>query len=114
MAISKKEAPMAAMGDYDSVLPFQAIGVETLVVDNSNRASVPNMISRLANDGYAVLFLEESLFSDFSAAADSINESEALSVIPIPNQGGSAGIGVDSIRRSAERAVGMDIFNVGK
>ena len=113
MAISRKEAPMAAMGDYDSVLPFQAIGVEAVIVNAENRNSVPQIISRLARDQYAILFLEESLFADFAEDVDRINETEPLSVIPIPKQGISKGIGVESIRKSAERAVGMDIFNIG-
>jgi V/A-type H+-transporting ATPase subunit F len=113
MAISGREAPMAAMGDYDSVLPFQAIGVEVVVINAENRSSVPHIISKMARDQYSVLFMEESLFVDFTEDVDRINETESLSVIPIPSQGGSLGIGVASIRRSAERAVGMDIFNVG-
>ncbi|MDR3321500.1 MAG: V-type ATP synthase subunit F [Synergistaceae bacterium] len=113
MAISGREAPMAAMGAYDSVLPFQAIGVETVVINAENRSSVPRLISKLARDQYAVLFMEESLFVDFAEDVDKINEMESLSVIPIPSPGGSLGVGVDSIRRSAERAVGMDIFKVG-
>ncbi|MDR3255428.1 MAG: V-type ATP synthase subunit F [Synergistaceae bacterium] len=113
MATNKREAPMAAVGAYDSVLPFQAIGVETVVINAENQDSLPGIIAKFARDQYAVLFLEESLFADFRSEVDGINETEALSVIPIPNQGGSLGVGVDSIRRSAERAVGMDIFNVG-
>ena len=103
---------MAAIGSYDSVLPFQAIGIETVVIGAENRGEVPQMLSKYAHDRYAILFMEESLFSDFADDAEAINESEELSIIPIPNQSGSLGIGVASIRKSTERAVGMDIFNV--
>jgi V/A-type H+-transporting ATPase subunit F len=113
MAIKKREAPMAALGSYDSVLPFQAIGIETVIVNAENRAAVPQILAKYAHDQYAVIFMEESLYADFREAADGINESEALSVIPIPNQTGSMGLGVESIRKNTERAVGMDIFNVG-
>jgi V/A-type H+-transporting ATPase subunit F len=113
MATDRREAPMAAMGSYDSVLPFQAIGVEAVVVNAENRDSVPHIMSKMARDQYAVLFMEESLYADFSEDVDKINETENLSVIPIPGQAGSLGVGIASIRSSAERAVGMDIFNVG-
>ncbi|MDR3320934.1 MAG: V-type ATP synthase subunit F [Synergistaceae bacterium] len=113
MAIEKREAPIAAVGAYDSVLPFQAIGVETVAINADNRDSLPQIIAKFAKDQYAAVFLEESLFADFREDVDGINETESLSVIPIPNQAGSLGVGVDSIRASAERAVGMDIFNVG-
>ncbi|MDR1884831.1 MAG: V-type ATP synthase subunit F [Synergistaceae bacterium] len=112
MATKTREAPMAALGSYDSVLPFQAIGIETVVVSAENRSSVPQILAKFAHDQYAVLFMEESLYADFREAADGVNESESLSVIPIPNQAGSLGVGVSSIRKSAERAVGMDIFNI--
>ena len=111
MAIaSKKEGPMAALGDYDVVMQFQAVGMETVIIDSENRSSVPGMVSKFAASNYAILFVEESLYSEFKEDLDAINENEALSVIPIPNQAGSLGVGVTSIRASAERAVGMDIF----
>jgi V/A-type H+-transporting ATPase subunit F len=112
MATKKREAPMVALGSYDSVLPFQAIGIETMVVNADNKASVPQIVAKYARDQYAVLFIEESLYADFKEAADEINEGEDMSVIPIPNQTGSMGIGVASLRKSTERAVGMDIFSV--
>jgi V/A-type H+-transporting ATPase subunit F len=113
VAISKaKEAPMAAMGSYDLVMPFQAIGMETVVISADNRNSVPQLVSKYARNQYAILFMEESLFAEFKQDVDSINEIEPLSVIPIPNQAGTLGVGIASIRDSAERAVGMDIFGV--
>ena len=113
MAISGKESPMAAMGSYDSVLPFQAIGVEAVIINDENKSSAANLVMKLVRDGYAVLFMEESLFLDLACDVDKINETEQLSIIPIPSGAGSLGVGVASIRKSAERAVGMDIFNVG-
>lgn len=112
MATSKAAAPMAALGSYDSVLPFQAIGIETVILTSENYADVPRVVAKLARDGYAVVFVEESVFAEYQADMDEINETAAASVIPIPNQTGSMGIGVESIRKSSERAVGMDIFNV--
>lgn len=112
MAINSVEAPMAAIGSYDSVLPFQAIGIETVVLTSENQAEIPQLISKFARDGYAIVFLEESVYSVFHTDMDQINETTMTSVIPVPNQAGSLGVGVESIRKSAERAVGMDIFNV--
>ena len=109
---SKSEGPMAALGSYDLVMPFQAIGMETVVIGPENRSSLPGIVSKFAAGNYAILFLEESLYSEFKEDIDEINENDALSVIPIPNQAGSLGVGIASIRDSAERAVGMDIFGV--
>jgi V/A-type H+-transporting ATPase subunit F len=101
---------MAAVGSYDLVMPFQAIGMEAVVIGADNRDSVPQIVAKYARDKYAIIFMEESLFAEFKQDVDAVNESEAMSVIPIPNQAGSLGVGIASIRGSAERAVGMDIF----
>jgi V/A-type H+-transporting ATPase subunit F len=101
---------MAALGSYDLVTPFHAVGMETGVVDHDNRDSVPRMAERYAREGYAILFIEESLYAEFKNDLDAVNENESLCVIPIPGQSGSLGIGLASIRASAERAIGMDIF----
>jgi V/A-type H+-transporting ATPase subunit F len=103
---------MAAIGSYDLVMPFQAVGMETTVIGPDDKGSVPQIVARYARGNYAILFMEESLFAEFKQDVDAINENEKLSVIPIPNQAGSLGVGVASIRGSAERAVGMDIFGV--
>jgi V/A-type H+-transporting ATPase subunit F len=101
---------MAAVGSYDLVMPFQAIGMETVIVSADNRNSVPHIVTKFARENYAILFMEESLYAEFKQDVEAINESETMSVIPIPNQAGSLGVGIASIRGSAERAVGMDIF----
>jgi V/A-type H+-transporting ATPase subunit F len=101
---------MAALGSYGLVMPFQAVGMETAVVDDENRDSVPRIVERYARGRYAILFIEESLYAEFKDDVEAVNENESLCVIPIPGQSGSLGIGLDAIRASAERAVGMDIF----
>lgn len=110
MAASSKSLPMAAMGSYDSTLPFKAIGLDVVIIGDDNKDSVAQLINKFANGGYAALFIEEVLFSEFSAVVDEINNASDMCIIPVPNQSGSIGVGLSSIRKSVERAVGMDIF----
>ena len=112
MDIRHKNSPMATMGDYESTLPFKAIGLDVAVITDENRAQVGQIINKFAVSGYAVLFMEESLFNEFIDIVNEISESTDLSIVPLPNQSGSMNVGLDSIRRSVERAVGMDIFGV--
>ena len=63
--LAKNEGPMAALGSYDLVMPFQAVGMETAVVGDEDRDSAPRMVERYARDGYAILFIEESLYAEF-------------------------------------------------
>lgn len=112
MVIDNKPAPMAAMGSYDSILPFQAIGMETVIINAENHHMIPQLIAKFVHGKYAILFMEESLYAEFINDVEDIIELEPMSIIPLPNQSGSLGIGTAAIKRSAERAVGMDIFNI--
>lgn len=112
MSVSKKDSMMAAMGSYESTLPFKAIGLDVVVVTDENRASTGLTLNKFAMLGYAALFLEESLYAEFRELVDEVSESTDISIIPVPNQSGSMGVGLASIRRNVERAVGMDIFGV--
>ena len=112
MATSDKGSPMAAVGSYDSILPFKAIGLDVVEITEENRDSIGEIMNRFAIKGYAALFVEEALFSKYQQAVDEVNESTDMCIIPVPNQSGSMGVGLSSIRRNVERAVGMDIFGV--
>ncbi|NLD04877.1 MAG: V-type ATP synthase subunit F [Synergistaceae bacterium] len=110
MAMSNQGSPMAAIGSYDSILPFKAIGLDVVEITDENRDSIGEIMNRFAIKGYAALFVEEALFSKYQLAVDEVNESTDMCIIPVPNQSGSMGVGLSSIRRNVERAVGMDIF----
>ena len=112
MASSNQGSPMAAVGSYDSILPFKAIGLDVVEITEENRDSIGEIMNRFAIKGYAALFVEEALFSKYQQAVDEVNESTDMCIIPVPNQSGSMGVGLSSIRRNVERAVGMDIFGV--
>ena len=112
MATSNQGSPMAAVGSYDSILPFKAIGLDVVEITDENRDSIGEIMNRFAIKGYAALFVEEALFSKYQQAVDEVNESTDMCIIPVPNQSGSMGVGLSSIRRNVECAVGMDIFGV--
>lgn len=110
MSAHKQRAPMAAVGSYECILPFKAIGLDVVVVTEENHAAVPQTLSKFLRSGYAALFLEEPLYAEYRETVDEINEYSDISIIPVPNQTGSIHVGLQSIRRNVERAVGMDIF----
>jgi V/A-type H+-transporting ATPase subunit F len=110
MATANKNSPMAAVGSYESILPFKAIGLDVVVINDENRGSLPHILNKFARSGYAALFVEESLFAAHQELVDEVNETTDMCIIPVPNQSGSMGVGLDSIRKNVERAVGMDIF----
>ena len=112
MATSNQNSPMAAVGSYDSILPFKAIGLDVVVITDENRDSVAQIMNKFARAGCAALFVEESLYASHQSIIEEFNETTDMCVIPVPNQSGSMGVGLASIRKNVERAVGMDIFGV--
>ena len=101
---------MAAVGEYETVLPFQAVGVKPFMVKGEASSSVNEILLRLARERYAVVFVQEIFYVASTAYINELNGEYETSFIPIPGLKGSMGIGLESIRSSVERAVGMDIF----
>jgi len=110
MADKNASLPMAAIGDYEMVLPFQAVGIKPVALDAAKRAHFGEILEGLARENYAVVFIQENLFIDFIKKVEEINDSYDTSVLPLPGVLGSTGAGLASIRNSVEKAVGMDIF----
>ncbi|MDO9508091.1 MAG: V-type ATP synthase subunit F [Thermovirgaceae bacterium] len=108
MSDDTKKLLLAAVGDFESVLPFQAVGVTPYTPDGD----LKDLLIRLARGQYAVVFLVDTLYSENIELVDDMNENYRISIIPIPGIRGSTGIGIKTIRDSVERAVGMDIFAV--
>ena len=106
----KNALPMAAIGDYEMVLPFQAVGVRPVVLDAAKRQRFGQILEDLARENYAVVFIQEDLFIDFTKKVEEINDAYDTSVLPLPGVTGGGGAGLASIRNSVEKAVGMDIF----
>jgi len=106
---------MAAVGDYESILPFQAVGIDPFVAESngeSDNQDIQTLLRRLLREKYAVVFLVDNLFKVHQGFIRELNENYPISIIPVPGVHGSTGIGVEAIRESVERAVGMDIFSV--
>ena len=110
LGVSHETMPMAAIGDYEMVLPFQAVGIKPVVLDAAKRPRFGEILEGLARERYAVVFIQEDLFVDFTKKIEEINDAYDTSVIPLPGVLGSTGAGLASIRNSVEKAVGMDIF----
>ena len=57
--------PMAAIGSYEMVLPFQAVGVRPFILEADKRDTFERTLDKLARENYAVVFVQEDLFVDF-------------------------------------------------
>ena len=84
---------IAVMGDADSVLGFQALGLEVCPVDGPEEGHLA--LHRMAKENYAII----ARYKDALTPA----------IILIPGKEGSLGIGMANVKTAVERAVGADI-----
>lgn len=103
-----RTSSMAALGSYDTVLPFQAVGVRPFPMGSDDDPA--ETLRRLVAEGCGVIFVEEDVYLKENELIDRLNLEYGTSIIPIPGIRGPLGTGLEAVRASVERAVGMDIF----
>lgn len=99
---------IAAVGDWESVMGFRALGLDTYPVANAEEAR--EKVRELAKSDCAVIYLTETLAKDMGDVISRYKDELRPAIILIPGREGSLGIGKDSIQRAIERAVGADIL----
>lgn len=100
---------IGVIGDRDSVLGFKAVGLSVFPCHDSGEAK--KMLQRLVKeDDYAIVYITEGLCRDLTEELDGYKDLRTPAIIPIPGMDGSYGIGISSVKKSVERAVGADIL----
>lgn len=99
---------IAVMGDWESVMGFQALGLDTYPVTTPDAAR--ETLHRLAKEDCAIIYITEQLAAGMAADIARYKDSLRPAVILIPGRQGSLGIGKEQIQRAIERAVGADIL----
>ena len=100
---------IAAMGDPDSITGLSALGLEIFPTEEADEAA--QLLERLAGSGYAVIYITEALAAQIPEAIDRYRYERVPAVILIPGVRGNTGAGLENVRISVEKAVGMDILN---
>ena len=99
---------IAVVGDWNSILGFRALGLETWPVTGSEEAK--QVIRDLAKENCAVIYLTEQLAVHMDEELARYKDELTPAVILIPGKEGSLGIGMANVKKSVERAVGADIL----
>lgn len=99
---------VGVMGERDSVLGFKAVGFDVYPVVSREEAS--ERLTQLADDGYAVIYVTEQIASMIAEDIERYRFSRFPAIVPIPVSSGSLGIGMNSVKKSVEKAVGADIL----
>ena len=99
---------IAAIGDWESVMGFRALGLDTYPVTSVEEAK--EKVRELAKTNCAVIYLTEQLAKDMEDVIAHYKDEIRPAIILIPGREGSLGIGKANIQRAIERAVGADIL----
>lgn len=99
---------IAVMGDRDSILGFQALGLEVFPQEDISEAR--RTLHKLAHKDYAVIYMTEQLAAQLTSDIDRYKDSVTPAIILIPGKSGSLGLGSGALQSAVERAVGADIL----
>jgi len=103
---------IGVIGDRESVLGFKAVGLEVFPCDLAEEAE--KALTKMVEDNFAIIYVTEQLYQQMEEAVSRYTDSKLPAIIPIPNKDGSLGIGMASVKKSVERAVGADILFGGE
>lgn len=99
---------IAVVGDWESVMGFRALGLDTYPVSSVDEAK--ERVRELAKGSCAVIYLTEQLAREMGDVLSRYKDELRPAIILIPGREGSLGIGKANIQRAIERAVGADIL----
>lgn len=99
---------IAVIGDWESVMGFRALGLDTYPVTSVDEAK--DKVRELAKADCAIIYLTEQLAKNMEDVLARYKDELRPAIIMIPGREGSLGIGQSNIQRAIERAVGADIL----
>ncbi len=101
---------IGVIGNRDAILGFMAVGFSAVEADSAESAS--KHLHRMARSGeYGVIFITENYAKDMEEAMGAYRDLPIPAIVSIPDESGSAGYGMNNLRRAVERAVGVDILD---
>jgi V/A-type H+-transporting ATPase subunit F len=99
---------IGVIGDRESILGFKAVGLDVFPVDDPEEAR--KILKRIAKEDFAIIYITEQVYQYVMDEVDEYTDSRLPAIIPIPGKDGTLGIGMTSVKKSVERAVGADIL----
>lgn len=103
---------IGVIGDRESVLAFKACGLFVFPEDDAEEAK--KTLKRIVKEDFAIIYITEELYQYMGKEVEEYVDSKLPAVIPIPSKNGTLGIGMSSVKKSVERAIGADILFGGE
>ncbi len=100
---------IAFIGDADSVLGFRALGVETIVPENTDDAR--KQFEKLVKQKTSVIMITEKMMDCLQEQIEEVVHMAIPAVVVLPGITGTMKRGEDTIRELIIRAVGVDLMS---
>lgn len=100
---------IAAMGDKDSIYGFASLGISIFPV--TAPAEGAHTLRKLADNGYGVIYITEQLAEGMLEEIERYASRPLPAIVPVPGVRGNTGLGLDSVSKFVEKAVGSDILS---
>ena len=101
---------VAVLGDRDSIYGFAALGLDVYYADSYDEGL--RLFKEItSSENYAVIYITEQLADMIRTEIDKFSYKPSPAIILIPGVKGNTGEGLNSVKRSVEKAVGSDILN---
>ncbi len=99
---------IALVGDKDSIIGFQLLGVSIFSVTNKEEAI--NILNELIKEEYAIIFITEEIASQILEKIEELQKKYLISITIIPNKLERKNLGIKILRKNVEKAIGTDIL----
>lgn len=100
---------IAAMGDKDSIYGFASLGIS--IFPRHRPAEGAHTLRKLADNGYGVIYITEQLAEGMLEEIERYASRPLPAIVPVPGVRGNTGLGLDSVSKFVEKAVGSDILS---
>lgn len=105
-------ANWAILGDYDSILPFGALGLTLYPAENAAQGN--KALRRIQKTDCAVLCITEALAAEMEESLEKLYQQAVPAVVLIPGQEGNTGQGKTQMAQHIQRAVGASLWEGGE
>lgn len=98
---------VAVVGDKESILGFSSIGIDAYPAYNEK--DVEDILPKLINDNYAIIYVTEKIYIDFEENIKKISKDKNVAITTIPSLNENKEVGAERIKEMVKNAIGMEI-----
>jgi len=99
---------IAIIGDMDSILGFKTLGIDIIPVSSTPAAC--SSLDKASNDGYAIIYITEQFAAKMTEDIAKYREKKIPAIVPVPSILGKEDVGMNQLKESVKKAVGIDIL----